>query len=101
MNLTRRHFLALAGATAASAAAAQAPDSGHSAALAPWKSGVKIAPVSSVPGRHTIHTYFNVTPESPDGRSVLFYTSTVPDGQTAGSLVVRDRRTGHERTLVT
>ena len=101
MNLTRRRFLALTGAVAATAATAQAPDSGHSSALAPWKSGVRIAPVSPVPNRHTIHTYFNVTPESPDGQSVLFYTSTVADGQTAGSLVVRDRRTGKERTLVT
>jgi hypothetical protein len=62
---------------------------------------VKISQVSDVPGRHTIHTYFNVTPESPDGKSVLFYTSPVADGQTQGSLVVRDRKTGKERTLVT
>jgi len=105
MNVSRRKFLALtsaaAGSTVAARAFAQAPDSGHSAALAPWKSGVRIAPVSTVPDRHTIHTYFNVTPESPDGSTVLFYTSAVPDGQTAGSLIVRDRRTGKERTLVT
>lgn len=105
MNLTCRRFLELAGATAAASSAARAfaqpPNSGHSPALAPWKSGVTINPVSTVPGRHTIHTYFNVTPESPDGGSVLFYTSTVPDGQTHGTLVVRDRRTGQERTIVT
>jgi hypothetical protein len=109
MRWSRRRFLELAGGAAAAAVAtdraarvfAQAPNSGHSAALAPWKRGVKIGPVSDVPGRHTIHTYFNVTPESPDGQSVLFYTSTVPDGQTEGTLVVRDRKTGKERTLVT
>ena len=115
MNLTRRRFLELAGAAAAASRAVRvlaqppnprggggaAPDSGHSVALAPWKSGVKISQVSDVAGRHTIHTYFNVTPESPDGKSVLFYTSTVADGQTEGTLVVRDRATGKERTLVT
>ena len=115
MNLSRRRFLELAGAAAAALrvqrALAQPPNprggggpepaSGHSAALAPWKSGVKISQVSDVPERHTIHTYFNVTPESPDGKSVLFYTSPVADGQTQGSLVVRDRKTGKERTLVT
>jgi len=115
MDLTRRRFLELAGAAAAASRAVRvlaqppnprggggpAPDSGNSTALAPWKSGVKISQVSDAPGRHTIHTYFNVTPESPDGKSVLFYTSPVADGQTAGTLVVRDRVTGKERTLVT
>lgn len=93
----------LAGATTAACATRSwgQTNGGANPELAAWKSGVRIGAVSDAPGRHTIHTYFNVTPESPDGRSVLFYTSSVPDGQTQGSLVVRDRATGKERTLVT
>jgi hypothetical protein len=30
--------------------------------------------------RHALHSYFNVCPESPDGRFVLFYASSAPDG---------------------
>lgn len=88
MIVDRRKFAVLAGATAFSGWGQDAPgpNQGNSSALAPWKSGVRIKPVSTVPNRHTIHTYFNVTPESPDGRSVLFYTSPVADGQTQGSL---------------
>ena len=117
MQLDRRRFAVLAGNVLAGTAAYAAgwrktrgagfeepagQQSGrYSEELAHWKSGVRIKPVSTVANRHTIHTYFNVTPESPDGRSVLFYTSPVADGQTQGSLVVQDRRTGEERTLVT
>jgi Tol biopolymer transport system component len=54
--------------------------------------------VSSVPGRHTIHTYFNVSPESPDGRFVLFYASAAADGQ-SGELVLQRRETGEETAL--
>lgn len=103
MILDRRKFAVLAGAAAVTgwSQSAPGPDKGASPALAPWKSGVRIKPVSTVPNRHTIHTYFNVTPESPDGRTVLFYTSPVADGQTQGSLVVHDRHSGQETTLVT
>src|SRR5438128_1113659 len=69
MNLSRRQFVSLAAGTLAYGAASHDP-------VAPWKSGVKTHPVSDVPNRHTIHTYFNVSPESPDGRHVLYYTST-------------------------
>jgi Tol biopolymer transport system component len=67
--------------------------------LGPWRSGVRVKAVTSTPDRHTIHAYFNVCPESPDGRKVLYYTSTARDGQT-GDLRVLDRATGEERTLV-
>lgn len=67
--------------------------------LAGWREGVKITPVSSVPGRHTIHTYFNVSPESPDGKWVLFYTSTTPEGH-SGEIRIQERATGKERVLV-
>lgn len=66
--------------------------------LSLWKSGVKTHPVSTVPNRHAIHTYFNVSPESPDGRYVLFYTSTTADAQT-GELRIQERATGKETVL--
>lgn len=76
------------------------------AALAPAFAGPPVAAwsnathraVSSVPGRHTIHTYFNVSPESPDGRFVLFYASKAADGQT-GDVVMQRRETGEETVL--
>jgi len=64
-----------------------------------WRTGVQISQVSTIPDRHTIHTYFNVTPESPDGKFVLFYTSTTPEGHT-GDIRIRERATGKERVLV-
>lgn len=68
--------------------------------LAPWRSGVKISVVAPKDGRHTIHSYFNTCPESPDGRLVLFYASTAQDGH-HGEVVIRDRRTGEEKVLAT
>ena len=68
--------------------------------LAPWRSGVRIAPVSDTPGRHSMHSYFNTCPESPDGRHVLFYASTATDGH-RGEVIIRDRQTGVEKILAT
>ncbi len=53
-----------------------------SAALAihSWQSGVRVEPLTATSGRHSIHSYVNTTPESPDGRFVLFYTSTEREG---------------------
>ena len=68
--------------------------------LAPWRSGVKISVAAPKDGRHTIHSYFNTCPESPDGRSVLFYSSTAKDGH-RGEVVMRDRATGVEKVLAT
>lgn len=93
MKTSRREFVGLMGA---GLLAYGAESSGP---LAAWKKGVKTHPVSNVPNRHTIHTYFNVSPESPDGRSVLYYTSTTPEGYT-GELRVQDRATCQERVLV-
>ena len=47
--------------------------------LAPWKTGVKVSAVSG-DDHHSIHAYFNTSPESPDGRQVLFYASTTAKG---------------------
>ncbi|HSI65685.1 MAG TPA: hypothetical protein VLE43_21345, partial [Candidatus Saccharimonadia bacterium] len=49
--------------------------------LQPWRAGVQIRPVlPASEQRHSIHSYFNTCPESPDGTQVLFYSSTSPDG---------------------
>ena len=76
--------------------AAAAPDD----PLAPWRSGVKISVVAPKDGRHTIHSYFNTCPESPDGRQVLFYSSTATNGH-RGEVVIRDRKSGEEKVLAT
>jgi len=68
--------------------------------LAPWRSGVNISVVAPKDGRHTIHSYFNTCPESPDGRYVLFYASTAKDGH-HGEICLRDRKTGEEKVLAT
>jgi Tol biopolymer transport system component len=72
--------------------------SGADDPLAPWRSGVKIRAVTTQPGRHTIHSYVNVCPESPDGRWVLFYASTAPDSH-RGELRILERATGQEKVL--
>lgn len=72
---------------------AQAPD-----LLAPWRTNVQLTPVVADAGRHTIHSYFNTCPESPDGTKVVFFSSTDPTGET-GDVVIRDRATGDETTI--
>lgn len=76
------------------AAAAEKPDD----PLAPWREGVRVHPVSAQPGRHTIHSYYVTSPESPDGSKVLFYASTTPEGHT-GELRILERATGQERVI--
>lgn len=66
--------------------------------LAPWRDGVTVRVLSPQAGRHTIHSYFNTSPESPDGKRVLFFSSTAADGQ-RGEVCVLDRATGEERVL--
>jgi Tol biopolymer transport system component len=63
-----------------------------------WREGVKVRPVSTDAECHTIHSYFNASPESPDGRNVVFYASTTPDGH-QGELRVLDRATGREEVI--
>lgn len=81
----------LLGGFGASAARGEGP-------LDPWREGVRVHPVSNIPNRHTIHTYFNVSPESPDGRYVLYYTSVTPEGYT-GEIRMQERATGKETVL--
>ncbi len=66
--------------------------------VAAWRSGVKISPAAPQDGRHTIHSYFNTCPESPDGQWLLFFASKTPNAQ-RGDVVIRHRLTGEEKTL--
>ena len=83
------HLIAL-GATALIAAD---PDP-----LGPWRLNVTIRPVSPQAARHTIHSYFNTSPESPDGSWILFFASTTADAH-RGDVCIRNRETGEEKVL--
>lgn len=74
------------------------PADAQGIAEAGWNEGVTVRRVAPGHDRHSIHTYFNTSPESPDGRWVLFYTSTTPEGYT-GEVRIRSRTTGEERVL--
>jgi hypothetical protein len=71
-----------------------------SAALAihAWQEGVRVEPLTAQPGRHSIHSYVNTTPESPDGRYVLFYTSSEREGY-RGEIRILERATRRERVI--
>ncbi len=66
--------------------------------LAPWRSGVQLRLAAPREGRHTVHSYFNTCPESPDGKWVLFFAAATPDAQ-CGDVCIRHRVTGEERVL--
>ena len=66
--------------------------------VAAWSKDVIIKPVSTIEGRHSIHTYYVANPESPDGRHVLFFTSTHPASY-VGEVRILERATGKETVL--
>lgn len=66
--------------------------------LAPWRSDVQIRPVVPDAAGHTIHSYFNTCPESPDGSHVLFFASPARDGH-RGEVRIRNRASGEEKVL--
>jgi len=66
--------------------------------LQAWQAA-KIQPVAPAGPRHSIHSYFNSCPESPDGKRVLYFTSTTRSGE-SGEICILDRATGAERILV-
>ncbi len=66
--------------------------------LAAWRANVSVHPMTEVPGRHTLHTYYLTRPESPDGSRVLFYVSKTASGE-HGDLVVLERATGKETVI--
>ncbi|MDX1948794.1 MAG: hypothetical protein SFU86_25625 [Pirellulaceae bacterium] len=98
LHLSRRQALVILGTFPLTGALRAADVPVTSDPLAPWRSNVKIRPVSSAAGRHSIHSYYVKSPESPDGKSVLFYVSTAANGQ-VGDIVVQDRQTGAERIV--
>jgi len=53
--------------------------------------------VSPLP-RHSVHSYYVATPESPDGWHVLYFASQQPDAG-FGDIVVYDRKTGEENAV--
>ncbi|MDQ8207277.1 hypothetical protein QEH52_07145 [Coraliomargarita sp. SDUM461003] len=59
----------------------------------------KVATVAPSADRHSIHSYFNACPESPDGRHVLYFSSRAPTGE-QGDICVVERATGKEHILV-
>jgi hypothetical protein len=77
-------------------------DDWSSGGLDGWREGLRVGPVApDAEGRgeaHVIHAYFNISPESPDGRLVLFYRSAEREGH-HGSLCVLERASGAIREL--
>jgi hypothetical protein len=63
-----------------------------------WAAGARFTPVLGDADRHSIHAYFNTSPESPDGRRVLLYTSTAAEGY-EGEIRMVDRATGETTVL--
>ncbi|MCC9608311.1 hypothetical protein LOC68_10920 [Blastopirellula sp. JC732] len=66
--------------------------------LASWRDGVRVENVAPHADRHVIHSYFNTSPESPDGKYVLYFTSTAASGE-SGEIRILERRTGQEALL--
>lgn len=66
--------------------------------VAAWQKEVRSRAVLGDAECHSIHSYFNTSPESPDGRWVLLYRSTSPEGHT-GEVCIVERKTGEVRVL--
>jgi hypothetical protein len=60
--------------------------------LAAWR-GATVRPILPNVDGHTLHSYFGISPESPDEKSVLLFRSSRADGQ-AGDVVSVDRVSG-------
>src|SRR5205085_2052023 len=93
-------MLIFPGMSSATGAEAEATKSKAPDPLAPWLGSINIHPVSDQASRHNIHSYYVTSPESPDGKWVLFYTSTDRTGEKNGEIHIRERATGAEKTLV-
>jgi len=63
--------------------------------LAPWRGRVEVRPVAPGADGHSIHTYFNACPESPDGRRVIYFASGQAEGH-VGEIRILDRSAGRE-----
>jgi hypothetical protein len=76
-----------------------APAADAASPLAPWRTDVKVSLVGPE-DCHSIHSYYVSSPESPDGKWVLCYASTVPTGY-EGELRIVERATGKVKVLAT
>src|SRR5688572_26179908 len=65
--------------------------------LAGWRSGVRVSRVHDQP-QHSIHSYYVTTPESPDGKWVLYYSSTTETAH-EGEIQLLERATGKSIVL--
>ena len=63
-----------------------------------WRGQTAVRQAVQQDAGHSIHSYFNTCPESPDGRWVLYFASTDPEAHT-GELQVVDRESGLEKTI--
>jgi len=72
---------------------------GAASPLDAWRTGVKVSLVGPE-DCHSIHSYYVSSPESPDGKWVLYYASTVPTGY-EGELRIVERATGKVKVLAT
>jgi hypothetical protein len=63
----------------------------------PWRAA-RVRTVLPESAAHTIHSYYVSCPESPDGRWVLFYTSTTREGH-QGEVRILERATGAVKTI--
>ncbi len=101
--ISRRKFVTLTGASllAGSKAARAIPltITQSDDPLCKWRGKLSIHPVAPDQNRHSIHSYFNTCPESPDGKWVLYYTSSAPDGESGGDIRILERATGKERVI--
>jgi hypothetical protein len=63
-----------------------------------WRAPVKVSPATPHRDRHSIHSYFNTNPESPDGKWLLYFTSDTPEAHT-GDIRILERATGKEKVI--
>ena len=64
-----------------------------------WKSDLTVRPVLAKDSAvHSVHSYFNTSPESPDGKHVLFYRSDLPDA-VRGEVCIKDLQSGEIKVL--
>jgi hypothetical protein len=92
--------VAFPGRSFAAAAPAKPAPAGTPDRLAAWRQGVKVSPVLPADANgHSLHAYYVSCPESPDGKWVLYYWSTVDSGH-EGEIRILERATGKVRVLV-
>ena len=67
--------------------------------LAKWKNTSVKSVLDEKETRHSIHSYFNTCPESPDGKYVLYFSSKTKDAH-VGDICLLNRQTKEELVLV-